>query len=355
MEPLFDVLVTIGALAIIAATLLSILRNDSWWVRCFDFPRVQIAVIGASILAIEVFFRTEAGTIGNVVRAALGLCILYQAYRIRPYTLLARRQVKPAERPRPESTLSLLLANVKMENRNSARLKQFIVDTAPDVLLIVEADDWWQNELRGCEETHPYTVQQPQDNTYGMLLYSRMELLRPEIRFLVEDDVPSIRASVRLPAGIEVEIHCLHPKPPVPQETAQSTERDAELTLVGREVKEKKLPVIVMGDLNDVAWSRTTSLFQRISGMVDPRIGRGFYNSFHARYFFLRFPLDHFFHSTHFRLMDLKRLPYFGSDHFPMSIRLSHEPEARREQEAPDSDASDEARATEKIAAAKQA
>jgi hypothetical protein len=98
-----------------------------------------------------------------------------------------------------------------------------------------------------------------------------------------------------------------------------------------------------------VAWSRTNYLFQRISGLLDPRIGRGFYNSFHAVYFFLRFPLDHFFHSTHFRLIELRRLAYFGSDHFPMFIRLSYEPEAERQQEAPQADASDEVEAEEKM------
>ena len=182
-----------------------------------------------------------------------------------------------------------------------------------------------------------------------MLLFSRLELIQPEVRFLIEGDIPSIHAVVKLPGGNEVEIRCLHRRPPVPQETAQSVERDAELIVVGKETKRKQLPVIVMGDLNDVAWSRTNDLFQKISGLLDPRVGRGLYNSFDARYFFLRFPLDHFFHSTHFRLIELKRLAFFGSDHFPMFIRLSDEPEAERQQEAPQPDAGDEAQAAEKI------
>ena len=70
---------------------------------------------------------------------------------------------------------------------------------------------------------------------------------------------------------------------------------------------------------------------------------------FTQRYFFLRFPLDHFFHSAQFRLIELKRLAFFGSDHFPMFIRLSYEPEAAHQQEAPQPDADDEAQAAEKI------
>jgi endonuclease/exonuclease/phosphatase (EEP) superfamily protein YafD len=172
------------------------------------------------------------------------------------------------------------------------------------------------------------------------------------VRFLIQDDVPSIRAGIKLDEGMEVEIHCLHPRPPVPHETGQSTERDAELIVVGKESKGKPWPIVVMGDLNDVAWSRTNYLFQRISGLLDPRVGRGLYNSFHARYFFLRFPLDHFFHSTHFRLVQLKRLAYFGSDHFPMFIRLSYEPEVQHQQEAPETELADEVDAAEKIAEA---
>lgn len=349
MERLLDVFFTIAELAAIASTLVPFIRSDAWWVRIFDFPRIQIAAISTLILAGDLAFRKDTSLSGHIIHVVLTLCILYQAYKIRPYTVFARKQVERAKQPRNESTVSLLLANVKMDNRNSILLRQIITEADPDVILIVEADEWWQNELRRFATIYHFTVQQPQDNTYGMLLYSRLELVGPEVRFLIEDDVPSIRAALKLRAGVEIELHCLHPKPPVPQENAQSTERDAELMVVGKETKGKELPVIVMGDLNDVAWSQTTLLFQKISRLVDPRIGRGLYNSFHAGYFFLRFPLDHFFHSTHFRLIRLKRLAYFGSDHFPMYIRLSYEPEAQRQQTAPEARQSDESQATAKI------
>ena len=108
----------------------------------------------------------------------------------------------------------------------------------------------------------------------------------------------------------------------LPTENEYSTERDAELLRIARECENEKDPVIVAGDLNDVAWSYTTERFIRISGLVDPRRGRGVFATFHAKYFFMRWPLDHIFCSGNFRLIRMKRMRNIGSDHFPVSIRM---------------------------------
>lgn len=90
---------------------------------------------------------------------------------------------------------------------------------------------------------------------------------------------------------------------------------------------------MIGGDLNDVAWSPSTRLFLRLSQLLDPRRGRGFFNSFHADHIWMRFPLDHVFHSTHFGVRDLQRLGHVGSDHFPILIDLQLQPVLKQEQE----------------------
>lgn len=346
------VLISVGVL-MVAATALPLLRKDAWWVRIFDFPRLQITFILAATLAAYLLLKWEPGLAENLFLGISATCLIYQGYMMYPYTPLARKQVQQSVNAGNDSSFSLLFANVLMDNRNAAKLREIISEVDPDIILTVETNGWWKEQLEGFERTHRHTVQQPQENTYGMLLYSRLELLRPEVKFLVQDDVPSIHARVRLPSGKEVELRCLHPRPPFPTEDERSTERDAELLIVGKETKGLSSPVVVLGDLNDVAWSRTNYLFQDVSGLLDPRIGRGFYHTFHAKYPFVRFPLDHFFHSNHFRLVDFRRLAYFGSDHFPVYIKLSYEPTAESQQEELQADKSEQEEAEEKIAKVK--
>ena len=157
MEQPLDVLFTIAELAAITATLAPFIHSDAWWIRTLDFPRIQIAIISALILAADLVFRTDAGLSAQIIRVALALCILYQAYEIRPYTILAGNEVQGAKKPRPETTISLLLANVKMDNRNSAPLREIIAEADPDVILIVEADRWWESDLACFAESHPFT------------------------------------------------------------------------------------------------------------------------------------------------------------------------------------------------------
>ncbi len=69
--------------------------------------------------------------------------------------------------------------------------------------------------------------------------------------------------------------------------------------------------------------------------MLDPRIGRGMFNTFHADVPIVRFPLDHVFHSDHFQLIRLERKGHIGSDHFPIFAHLAYRPSDKEKQEAP--------------------
>lgn len=317
---------------LVAATVLPMFRAYDWWVRIFDFPRSQITIVILAVLILSIVFN-DGGIASIALIIALTAAAIYQIYMMFPYLPIARKQVEQSLRTRGDNSIDLFFANVLQDNDRYQELMSMIDEADADVVLVVEIDHRWAAALEPLRDKYPHVVEHISDDTYGMMLFSRLELIDAELKFLIDENVPSIHADVSLPSGRRVAVRCLHPPPPVPTFATRSIERDAELLIVGKEVKALDKPVIVFGDLNDVAWSRTNYLFQDISGLLDPRIGRGFYNTFHAQIPILRFPLDHCFHSNHFRLIDFKRLDYFGSDHFPVNIILNYEHDAEHTQE----------------------
>jgi endonuclease/exonuclease/phosphatase (EEP) superfamily protein YafD len=338
----------------IAATITPAVRAEHWAVRVFDFPRLQITVVFVATFVGYLLVREDPSAADNAFLAVLSLCLAYQLWRMWPYTRLHSRQLKRVGQPNEARSLSVLISNVLMTNRDSGKLRDLIREYQPDVFLTVETDDWWEGQLREFEQTYPHVVRQPQPNTYGMLLYSRYPLVDPRVEFRVQPDVPSIRTGVQMPSGDVVRLHCLHPRPPAPGENTRSTERDAELLLVAKQLEREDHPSIVVGDMNDVAWSHTTSLFQKISGLLDPRIGRGFFSTFNANWPLIRFPLDHAFVSHHFRLRAFEVLPHMGSDHLPVFVGLTFCPESADvvNEAPPAATAGEEQEAGEKISRA---
>lgn len=343
------VILTALAVLFIFATVLPFIRHEAWWIRIFDFPRAQIAIAGILIAVVYVLFWDTESVHEDAILGVLLVCVGYQVVKMFPYTALASHQVAAAKAFDDSTALSVLIANVLMTNRESNAFLALVHQYDPDIILTLETDEWWSAQLAALEDEYSYVVKMPLPNTYGMILQSRKMLIDPQVKYVVEDSIPSIHAKVRLDSGVEVFLHCLHPKPPYPKEDTDTTDRDAELLIVGREAKKRDAPTIVMGDMNDVAWSYTTSLFQKISGLLDPRIGRGMYNSYSAKSLILRWPLDHLFHSEHFRLVDLQRLPAWGSDHFSIFVHLQFSNEGKAENDRPEADREDQEKATEKI------
>lgn len=335
------VIIFLGVLMLIP-TLASLTKFDEWWVRAFDFPRIQISFLVLLVLIVTSLISPFEELWQFILTGLLTLSLIYQLVKIFPYTILAKKQVLSFKGNDPDAIISVLVSNVLTTNKKYEKLIALVKRKQPDVLLALETDIIWEEKLKVIEKTYPYSVKIPQDNLYGMHLYSKFKLEEIEVKYLIKDDIPSIHGYVRMNNNIRFKIHALHPKPPSPTEDLTSTNRDAELLLVGKDVKKDEEPVLVFGDLNDVAWSRTTNLFQKLSGLLDPRRGRGFYNTFHADYRLLRWPLDHVFHTNDFTLIELSRLEHIGSDHFPMFIKLNYEPRAEILQEEPEEADEDE-------------
>ncbi len=349
----FKLILTVVGWIVVLQTVLSFVRSRAWWVRIFDFPRPQIAA--SSVILLGFFGAANSGWANASpwewgLLALLGSSVLVQVSQILPYTRAWRYQVPAAPRDVPrEDRLKIVASNVCMDNQEIRLWLETIRAENPDVIVVVEVNSWWIQQLRVLETDYPHRIVHPQENTYGIAIYARLPLHDTEIKHLVEPDVPSVFTTLELPSGRRLRCVALHPRPPRPDIDQDSDLRDAELGRAAELIRKFQLPVVVVGDLNDVAWSHTTHLFQRIARVLDPRIGRGLFATFHADHFFLRYPLDHVFHSNHFDLVELRRLRHVGSDHFPILIEIALRADGVNRPEVAPMDADDKAEATEAL------
>ncbi|GGE35189.1 endonuclease/exonuclease/phosphatase family protein [Sphingobacterium cellulitidis] len=325
-------LIIFGCLLIIF-TALPLVRKDHWTFRVFEYPRIQklaLSTLWVILYAIHADFENK--TLLILLVLIIGI-IAYLLKQILPFTPLGKKQVYKAENIDDKNNLKIMISNVYEDNDNYKGCLSVIHLNDPDLVLLLETSHEWDRQTQSLEVDYKYHVKVPIDNTYGMLLYSKYKILNPQVKYLVEDEIPSIHCQLELPSGQKVQVYAVHPTPPVPNENPRSTERDKELLIVAEKAKDCELPVVVIGDLNDVAWSYTTELFLKMSTLLDPRRGRGFYNTFHAKQPLLQFPLDHAFISADFKLRDLRKLDNYNSDHFPIFVHIQFEEQAEDQQE----------------------
>lgn len=296
-------------------------RNPHWFFRTADFIRLQSLLIQLISLGLLFYFEEEFTTFSWILAAALLGSALYQFVKVFPYSFLYPRR-KPKENS--DGHVSILAGNVLQTNDCYSKFIDEVNRFSPDLVLVMESNKAWENGLASLEKDYPVTVKVPLENFYGMHLYSKKKLQNVEVKYQIEDDKPSIFFDYYTHNNSPIFFCCLHPAPPSPSENETSKERDAELMVTGKTIRNINKPTVVCGDMNDVVWSRTTRLFKKMTGMIDPRVGRGFFSTFHANYFFLRFPLDHLFHTRDLYVGEMVRSKNFGSDHFAMYYEIHH-------------------------------
>ncbi|WP_324680762.1 endonuclease/exonuclease/phosphatase family protein [Hymenobacter sp. GOD-10R] len=192
------------------------------------------------------------------------------------------------------------------------------------MLLAMEPDAWWAQDLKPLETSYPYRIELPRPDACGLLLYSRLPLVATQVQDLLQRGVPSVRTRLHLPSGRQVDFFGIHPTPPIPDNYPDGVGlRGMALDKVADLVRANALPTIVAGDFNEVSWSGTITQLTRVALLRDVSREHGFYNTFDARSHLARWPLDHFFGSPQWRVVELRRLPDQGIDQFPLYIELA--------------------------------
>lgn len=335
---------------LIAVSFAPLVETNVWWVRVLDFPRLQflIALLVAGVLVLVSGRPRRTG--GWLVPAGMAAAAGYHVYKLHSYWPWAETRAAAVAECADGSRLSVLVANVRKGNRQDERLLALVRDTDPDVFLAMETDAWWNEKLIPLRDDFAQAIQHVGTGHFGMHLFSKYKLVEPEVRFLAEQDVPSIFTCVRLPGGGMVEFLGIHPRPPHP--LMPSTGRDAQILAAALRARASPVPSVVAGDLNAVPWERVVRRAMRIGGLLDPRVGRGYIPTYDAEQPLMSWPLDQVLYQDEIGLVGLERLPEFGSDHYPYLAELCLAPELAGWQQAPPAEEGDLAEAETAIEAA---
>lgn len=311
---MWETYLVLSALLLIL-TVLPKIPSSHWIFRVPDFGKIQITCIAIALFAAGFFLeKNENFWYYQVFLFAL---FIYHGITLVKYTPLY-----PVKKHRQNSASSekihFISANIYQFNKEYDRFISLINKCKPDMFLTMESDSHWENALRILEKDYPFQHKVTLENTYGMHFYSKIKIEESKTHFFVADDIPAIEAHMKTEDGFRFVFFGVHPPPPSPTEEETSKERDGDLLSTAKRVTEIEKPVIVVGDFNNVAWSKSSILFRKTSHLIDPRIGRAFVSTFHARYKLFRFPIDLMFHSEDIFIDELKTLENFGSDHLPV-------------------------------------
>lgn len=307
------------------------MSSGKWYIRWWDFPRLQIAILMLIplVLAAAQIWKSGFQLENSIWLSVLLIGLAWQASHVIPFSPIWETEVTDTEEVGIQSQIKLMVSNLDFENTNPENVIHELEEEEADILLLVELDEGWDKQLRPLRSKYPYHHEVVRGEGLGMAIWSMLPIMFAETEYLISDRRPSLWVRIETNRGNLVNFIGVHPTPPGLLDATGDTRRDsrvrdAELITIAKEIASRPNEAwIVAGDFNDVAWSHTTRLFKRTSGLRDPRIGRTFMGTYIANNPLCRCPIDHVFLSEGFTLGSLARKKITGSDHFAIISTIS--------------------------------
>jgi endonuclease/exonuclease/phosphatase (EEP) superfamily protein YafD len=305
-----ELLAKLAALGLIAASLAP-LGAHVWWVLDLA-AHFRVQYVAAALLLIAVLGARKrfAWCAALAVSGAISLA------PVLPYVSFAGSAAAAGP------AVKLLSANLYFGNQSAPRLLDVVRDASPDVIVLVEFTADWQRQLAELRTSYPYHVERADRGAYGIAIYSRYEVAAvtpfPLGRSL------AIETRVLHPAGAFTLIG-VHLRSPTSGWRAGS--RAYQLGELAERVAAISGPLAIAGDFNITPYSPLFSEWLTATGLSDSRRGRTLSPSWPTYLPLLGIPIDHCVVNEKIRVISHRRLPAFGSDHYPILAELAIAPE----------------------------
>lgn len=304
----------------IIGSFLPLTRSDYWLLRGQDYFK-QVYLFLNFILLVILCIQKHSDIVYYTLFPGLIFSIIYCFSNIRPFTIFAKKEIDSSTGD--SRTLRVLIYNVYQHNTKYDLVIRGLKDCKPDIIMLSETNGEWRRKLEVLEKEYAHVCSGIREDTYGMIIFSKMQIEECSVHHLVREDVPSIEMTISIDEN-PVRMWMLHPKPPVPGELLHSGPKDEEIYKAADKIRniDASLSIIVAGDLNDVAWSKATNYFLRTTRLGDPRKGRGMYPTFPS-WSPVKIPIDQIFFSRDIKLVKMQCLKSMGSDHHPLLVDLA--------------------------------
>ena len=157
----------------------------------------------------------------------------------------------PSAGARGDNAVRLVLVNVNHHNRDYERMRAFLREVDPDILLLEEVDAAWMDALSDVTAELPYGLDEYRSDPFGIALRSRFPV-RAEILNLAKRN-PTILGDVDVPNG---PLSFVGTHPYAPTSWTRSSLRDAQLSAIAEWTVNREGPAVILGDLNTTVWGQ---------------------------------------------------------------------------------------------------
>lgn len=307
MKQLLRLLTTLGVV-ICCFSIIGFLGSLWWLFDIFSHFRIQYAII-LSVIALFLLIRRRWKTF-----LVITIFALINAFQFWPY-LIEKPDIKPISGFKP---LRALVLNVYTRNKQYKSVHKLIQERNPDIILLIEVDKLWLQEISTLTTEYPYWKAVPRPDNFGIALFSRIKLKSLSVHYFFEGCVPSIIGKLDW-ASDTLTIIGTHPFPPRKPDYALA--RDKQLALIGEYLHFIQGSKILLGDLNTAPWSvHFYRLLQR-GGLRDSALGYGLHPTWPTQVPIFWSPIDHALVSSDIAIVNRwVGRENVGSDHFPIEI-----------------------------------
>ena len=216
----------------------------------------------------------------------------------------------------------IVCINLLSSNNNFSKVEQYISEKSPDIVVLLELTNLWQNMLRPVLDDYEYHFTVSRLDNFGIAVYSKVQLTDLRDLKVGNAQLPSIAGEFYIDS-LPVTFIATHPLPPISYEEFES--RNSQLSELAKISSEIDHEVILIGDLNTSSFSAHFKDLVKRSNLIDSRKGFGLKTSWPVGAELFHITLDHCLISDGLFIKTRETGSDVGSDHLPIYVEIGVE------------------------------